>query len=199
LVGAVIGVMVLALPAFATFTTPNTNPFTLSVDGSGNPLPFDVVVSGYPTTLPKPNIFEEICDGTPSTAQGWDPTINCDAGTAGSSTQPDASGNVSFPASDPNKHVNPFRGESPSGLFNCIHTGDTPPANGLPTFDNCQLRVSSNNTASTSDQQFLTMTLPGSSPVTPEVPYAVLLPLGAIAVGGGYFLIRRRRAAHASA
>lgn len=187
-----IGVAVLAVPAAATFTTPSTNPFTVPGDGSGNPLPFDVVVSGFPASTP---VFAEICDGTPSSAAGWDPTINCDLGSAGSSTTSNGSGVATFPANDVNKHVNPFKGPSPQGFFNCIAPGESDPNNGLPTFTNCQLRVSTNNTAGTTDQQFLTLTMPtGGTPVTPEVPYAVILPIGGLVAAGGFFIIRKRRA-----
>ena len=37
------------------------------------------------------------------------------------------------------------------------------PGNGLPSFKDCQLRVSSNNGSSTSDQAFLTIVLPDTS------------------------------------
>ena len=192
--GGAIGVVALALPAAATFTSPTPpGPFTLSVNGSGDPLPFDIVVNGFHAG---DHVVAEICDGTPASAQGWDPTINCDQQTAGSYALADANGVATFLASDVNRHINPFRGEGPSQLFNCIHAGDADPGNGEPTFSNCQLKVSTSLANGTTDQQFMTLTLPsaGGGPVTPEVPFAVLLPIGAIAVGGGYFLIRRRRA-----
>ena len=40
---------------------------------------------------------------------------------------------------------------------------------------------------------------PLDTPVTPEVPFAVVLPLGALAVGGAFVVVRRRRAAPAPA
>ena len=75
----------------------------------------------------------------------------------------DASGNVTFPAADPNHAFHPFKGASPQGLFNCLAPTRPSPANGLPDFTNCQFRVSTNNSAGTSDQVFLTMTLPAAS------------------------------------
>ena len=65
-----------------------------------------------------------------------------------------------FSATDPNQAFRPFKGESPQQLFNCLAPGQAAPNNGLKNYTNCQVRVSSNNTAVTADQAFLTMTLP---------------------------------------
>jgi hypothetical protein len=54
---------------------------------------------------------------------------------------------------------------SPQGLFNCLSPSAASPANGLPDFKNCQLRVSTNNSAATADQVFLNLQLP--EPVAP--------------------------------
>jgi hypothetical protein len=45
----------------------------------------------------------------------------------------------------------------------------------------------------------IVLTLSPPSAQTPEVPYAVILPIGALVVGGGFMLIRRRRAHQAAA
>ncbi len=144
----------------ATITTPTGNPFVVPGDGAGNPLPFTISASGYTADS---NVFVEMCDGTPSTAVGWDPTTNCDLGASPAPALADASGNVTFDSADPNHGFHPFKGASPQGLFNCLSPNQPSPANGLPDFTNCQLRVSTNNSAGTSDQTFLTLSLPEAS------------------------------------
>jgi hypothetical protein len=205
---AAIAVAAVAVPAFATFTTPSDNPHTVTGASDGS-TPFDIVVDGFTSGQP---VFLELCDGS-TVGTGWDPNFHCDNGTAPSPAAANGSGQASFLASDPNHQFppagTPLVGQSPSGLFACVATlssghnnGDPDAAQGgLPTWNNCKVRASSNNAASTTDQQFLGLVLPGGGggPVTPEVPFAVLLPIGAVAVGAGFFAIRRRRAASSAA
>jgi hypothetical protein len=156
-----IGLTLSASSAFgATITSPAGNPFTVPGNAAGDPQPFTVSASGYTADS---NVFIEQCDGTPSTATGWDPTTNCDLGASPAPVLADGTGVATFLASDANHAFHPFRGASPQGLFNCLAPGQASPANGLPDFTNCQLRVSSNNTVGTSDQVFLTMTLPAAA------------------------------------
>jgi hypothetical protein len=189
----VAGLLALTGAAFAgTITTPSTNPFAVPGDSTGNPQPFTVVGSGF---APNTNIFAIICDGTPSTTPGWDPTLNCDNLTAPAPVASSSTGVATFSATDPNAAIHPFKGASPNLMFNCIAPGDAQPTNGLPTFTNCQVRISSNNASSTSDQTFLTMTLPATvtpPPATPETKYVVLLPVAALMAIGGFVLYRRR-------
>jgi hypothetical protein len=201
--GAVAGTLLIAAPAFAgSISAPTGNPFAWP-GTNGDPNYVDVSFSGF-TGIP--NVYIEQCDGTdPVTTPGWDAAEHCDLGSSPAPVSPDGSGNGTFQASDSNHHFKPFKGESPSGLFICKAPGDPDPSNPnlLPIFDNCKVRVSSNNTATTQDQAFLNITLPqgdgGPPPDTPEVPFAVLLPLGAIGIGGSYFVIRKRRAVRAAA
>ena len=156
-----VGLVLVASPASAaTITTPTGDPFVVPGDAGGNPQPFTVSASGYAAGS---NVFIEQCDGTPTTATGWDPTTNCDLGASPAAVVADAGGVATFPAGDPNYSFHPFKGVSPQGLFNCLAPGQASPANGLPDFTNCQFRVSTNNSASTSDQVFRTMTLPASA------------------------------------
>jgi hypothetical protein len=136
-------------------------------------------------------------------------------------------GGVTWTASNSQQQIGVFRGESPQDFFNCLAPADVPGgttqnANGswnipasdtqtssgsdaidpnVPSWTNCQLRVSSNNAAVTSDQAFDTLSLQsGPTGSVPETPYAVLLPIGAVAVlGGGVVIMRRRRKSHAAA
>jgi large repetitive protein len=156
-----IGVVSSIGPAFAAtaITSPSSNPFSAPGDATGNPQAFTVSASGF---APGANVFVEQCDGVPATQSGWDAAQDCDLGSSPSPAAADASGNVTFNAADPNHAFTPFKGESPQSLFNCLASGESSPGNGLTDYTNCQLRVSTNNTAGTSDQVFLTLTLPSA-------------------------------------
>jgi Calx-beta domain len=152
--------------AATSITAPTANPFTVPGDAGGLPLPFTVSASGFAAST---NVFIEQCDGVSPTAVGWDPTTNCDLGSSPAPVVSDGSGNVSFLESDANHAFHPFKGASPQGLFNCLSPNDPSPNNGLPDYRNCQFRVSTNNTASTSDQLMRTIFLP-DDPNTPPPP-----------------------------
>ena len=189
------GAMLIAAPAFAgSISSPTGSPFVVPGDGSGNPLPFTVTVTGFPATT---SVFLEQCDGVAPTTPGWSPTTDCDNGSSPAGGITNGSGSFTFSSTDINHAFHPFKGESPSGLFNCLspHDPSLTGSDGLPDFRNCQLRASTNNGAVTTDQTFLTLQLPDAAAQTPEVPYAVVLPLGALLVGGAYFIIRKRRLA----
>ena len=150
----------LASTAGATITTPGTSPFVVPGDAAGNPQAFTVVGTGF---APSSNVFVEQCDGVAPTAPGWTPTEHCDLGSSPSPVISDGTGVATFDATDANSAFTPFKGASPQGLFNCLAPGQASPANGLPDFTNCQVRVSSNNVVTTGDQAFLTMTLPAAA------------------------------------
>ena len=138
-------------------TPPGISPFKVPSNALGQPVAFTIQANGFASGA---QVFLEVCDGTPSTAVGWNPNINCDLGSAPAPVVASAAGVALFPAGDPNKQFKPFRGQSPQGMFNCLNALDPSPNNGLPDFTNCQVRISTNNTASTADQQFFTMQLP---------------------------------------
>ncbi len=150
------GVLLLtALVAGATTITKPSGPYAVAADAKGNPAPFVIVATGFPAGS---NIFAEQCDGNPPTTPQWSPTINCDLGSAPPPAIADANGVVTF---DGQSMFQPVAGASPQHLFNCIAPGTSPPKNHLKTYTNCKVRVSSNNSASTQDQTFLAITLPG--------------------------------------
>lgn len=190
---ATIGVGVLAAsPAFAVSITSPPSPYTVQNNSAGVPQPFTFSASGFPANT---SVYAAICDGTSITSTSWDPTANCDSGTSPAAVVSDASGNVTFNSTNPNFQIGVFDGTGPSGGFNCLYTGQTPPAGGLPSFTNCQLVVMDNAFSSVSpNKAAITLTLQAPVAKTPETPYAVALPLGAIAIlGGGYVALRRRR------
>ena len=144
--------------AFAsTITQPSTNPFQVQADSSHNPLPFTITATGFPAFTP---VFVEQCDGKSPSAAGWDPTIDCDLGTSPAPHNTDANGSVTFDMNNSNFAFHPFRGASPQQLFNCLAPGQANLNNGLPNWNNCQIRVSTNNSFVTGDQSVLGITLP---------------------------------------
>ncbi|MGZ6994586.1 MAG: hypothetical protein ACXVIM_05200 [Acidimicrobiia bacterium] len=151
-----------ATPAFAgTVTQPTSTPVVVTANGAGNPYSFSVQGSGFE---PGQNVYIEQCDGNPTTSIFWDPTINCDLGSSPAPAPADASGKVTFSTSDGNHAFHPFRGQSPQGLFDCLAPADPPTGSGNPSWTNCQVRLSTNNAAVTSDQVFFTIRfLPNSS------------------------------------
>jgi chitinase len=62
---------------------------------------------------------------------------------------------------------------SPQGIFNCLSPNDPAPSNGLPNFRNCQIRVSTSNSAATTDQVFLRIQLPDDDDTVPMSPLKV--------------------------
>jgi hypothetical protein len=67
----------------------------------------------------------------------------------------DAHGVARFDVSNPNQRVLLSVGQSPESIFNCLRPGTKAAPNGLRSFATCQLRVSTNNAQSTTDQVFL--------------------------------------------
>ena len=157
------------MAAAATITTPSANPFSAPGDAAQNPVAFTVSASGY---TPGSLVAIEQCDGTSPSSTGWSPTANCDLGSSPAPAIVDSSGNVTFSTNDPNRAFVPFKGASPQGIFNCLSPHGVDPNNGLPSFTNCQIRVSSSNTAVTADQVFTTLTLPEAVPDVPAIGVA---------------------------
>jgi hypothetical protein len=155
LVGTLVALTATATPAFAAITQP-TGTHTAPPDATGKPRPLTVKASGF---VEDDLVYIEQCDGTPTSSFGWDPSINCDLGSSPAAVVADASGVATFPVGDVNKRFTPFRGDSPQGLFNCRAPGDPVPTSGIPSYTNCKVRVSTNNTVGTGDQQFFELSL----------------------------------------
>ena len=161
-VGALVSACVVSLGVFvvsvgATVTQPNSNPFNVPGDSAGNPKPFAVEVDGF---APGVQVFIEQCDGKDTGAVDWNVNFDCDLGSATPPVLADAGGVATFPVGTA-REFTPFKGESPQSLFNCVAASNDPPTtNGLTDWTNCQVRVSSNNTQATTDQQFFTLHLP---------------------------------------
>jgi len=176
----------------------SSSAFSWPGDASGNPIFADVQFSGFTQGN---SVFLEECDGTPFSDPSFDPSQNCESSTSPAAVVADASGGGTFLATDSNHRFKPVKGNV-NGSFWCLSPNDPAPGNtlGLPVFRNCQLRVSTSNAAVTSDQGSQLINLPDTvtPPNTPEVPFAIVLPLGAIAIGGGFLLIRHRRSGAAA-
>lgn len=217
-IGAAIAVVVLTgVPAYAgTITTPSSNPYSVPYFSGGDggfpagPEPFKIVAQGYTVGT---QVFVMICDGNPSSAQGWSPTINCDNSTSPQAAQVVTCGVTTCATWDPavsnNQDIVVFDGEGPGQTFNCYYPGELDngvaysngqidPSDNLPSWTNCQIRVASTNGAVTSDQAFITLTLPAPPAITPEAPYTFLLPIGAALMLGGAYLVLRRRRRHST-
>lgn len=154
--------------AFASeIVQPSASPLVVSVAGAAAPAAVTIVASGFASGA---LVYVEQCDGVAPTAPQWSPTANCDLGSSPAPAIADAHGVATFAAADRNRAFRPFAGESPQSMFNCLAPGQRAPANGLKSFANCSLRVSTNNAAVTSDQAFLaielTTTLPSKSTST---------------------------------
>jgi hypothetical protein len=157
LLTAIAGVLVLAGVASATtITEPARLPIVTQRDTRGLLAPVTVSATGFE---PGTSVYIEQCDGKSPSAPQWSPTLDCDLGTSTSPAIADASGAVVFRAGDGNRTFRPFTGESPQSSFNCVARQAAAPPNGLPNFDTCQIRVSSNNSSATSDQVFAPLVL----------------------------------------
>jgi hypothetical protein len=144
----------------AKITQPAASPVVAPVDRSGHLTAIAVSATGFAVNTP---VFVEQCDGTSPTAPQWSPTEHCDLGSSPAAANADASGAVKFDPADSSHAFYPFVGESPQSIFNCNASGGRTPNNGLPNFTNCQVRVSTNNSMVTVDQQFIGLTLPAGA------------------------------------
>jgi hypothetical protein len=118
-----------------------------------------VSASGF---LPGHLVYLEQCNGRGPAEPNWSPSLDCDQGGAPPPAIVDPKGKVTFATTDPDRTFTPFLGASPSSLFNCVPPNGSHPNNGLPNYSNCQIRMSSNNTAATEDQVFLPIIFGGS-------------------------------------
>jgi hypothetical protein len=158
----VLGIASSAHAATITQPTPSGIPPAYAVPGdvNGNPQSFTVVATGFaPSTL----IYLEVCDGLSPSTPGWDAASDCDNGASNAPVLSDGTGMATFTAGT-NRQFVPVKGLQPTGLFACDSPDDAPtsPVPALGDWTDCQLKVSSSNTAATSDQTFLTLTYPAA-------------------------------------
>ncbi len=153
--GLVVGVS--SAGAATSITVPAANPYVVPGNVAGVPQAFDVTAAGF---APGANVYIEQCDGVSPTSLNWTPTAHCDLVTSPAAVISTAGGVATFDKADPNHAFLPFKGSSPQGQFNCLSPNDPASNNGLVDSRNCQIRVSTNNTAVTADQVFRTLQLP---------------------------------------
>ena len=197
LAGATLGVFLLAAPAFGTgsITSPAV-PIQVPGDSNGNPLPFNMAFTGMPASVP---ILAEMCDGVSPATQGYTVSQHCDPTTSLTPVIASPSGGGTFDNDIGGSQTGFVPTKGALVGFNCLGPNDTDLSNGQPNFHNCQVKLSTSNGQDTSDQVFATLVLPDSHGDVPEVPYAVILPIGAIGLGAAYFVIRKRRTAWTAA
>jgi hypothetical protein len=180
-----------------TITSPHGNPYVVATDAHGVPVPFTISVSGF---QPRSIVYVEQCNGRPTSAPNWSPTRDCDIGTSPAGAITDAKGNATFLANDRNHALHPFAGAGPETLFNCLSPKAASPNNGSKDYRQCQIRVSSSNVFSTSDQAFLPIAFAstggghrsGSSSGTVVIVVVVIALVAALAAW--VVFTRRRRA-----
>jgi hypothetical protein len=149
-----------AAHAAGTITQPATSPFAVPGDAGGNPQSFTVVATGF---VPASLVYIEVCDGLSPSTPGWDAASDCDNGASNAPVIADGTGTATFTAGS-NRQFVPVKGLQPTGLFACDSPDEAPtsPVPALGDWTDCQLKVSSSNTAATSDQAFLTLTYPAA-------------------------------------
>jgi len=183
--GLLAGLVIAIAPACAAtpgLIEPPSPPVIAHVSGPGNAAAVSVVVSGFPPGL----AYIEECDGVAPTAPQWSPTSHCDLGSSPAAAIVGANGVASFPATDRNRAFHPFVGESPQSIFNCTGAGVTAPRNDLPAYENCKIRVSTNNSTVTSDQFFVPLEfVRGSSTPSTTLPGAATTGRGDAKKPGG--------------
>jgi hypothetical protein len=187
--------------AATTIAEPSANPYHVQLDPQGRPKPFTIAVAGFPAGS---LVYVEQCDAQPTSTPDWAPTRNCDIGTSPAPAIVDPTGRARFEASDRNRSFQPFVGLGPESLFSCLAPNAALLKNGLPEYRSCQIRVSSNNNESTTDQVFLPIVF-GNSSMPASTPQSgssssrstyLIVGLGgallAIAAGVAFGLRRRR-------
>jgi len=179
---AVIGTLVLLMGPAGAATSISPNP----VQVTGGQINATVQVSW--TQPANKRLFITQC-WSDATAPGFDFAANCSAGTQTTyNAIATGSGTYDFTV---------FRGPEQSGDENwgCFAPDDVPPAGITRKYTTCYIRVTNNEPSNQADQQFASFTFVSTSPVIPETPFAVMIPVVALAViGGGLFLQRRRNA-----
>ena len=179
-------------------TAPSTNPYVVQSAGAGKLAPFTVTATGF---RPGQQVFIEQCDGLAITDPHWTPSIDCDAGTSPAPVFTPPSGTVVFDKDSANHRFTPVLGLTPQSQFVCFEASKTP---GVPGFNTCKVRISSNNAQPTTDQVFLDMAPVGyhapkpASSSSSSSTTIVLVVVGALVVvilGAGVALRTRRRPA----
>ena len=192
----VIAPMVSRADAVTTIVAPDGAPYHVPVDAQGRPVPFTIAVTGFPAGS---LVYVEQCDAQPTSAPNWAPSRDCDIGTSPAPVIADAGGRARFAAGDRNHSFQPFVGLGPEGLFSCLTPGAAALNNGLPEYRSCQIRVSSSNTQSTTDQVLLSIVFGNASAShsgsSPRATTAVAFVVALAVVGTGLAFARRRRRA----
>lgn len=164
-------VLVSAAPAFAAEMS--ANPTANLVDGQA----VNVSWSGFANPTFMSQCSRSVSDPT------FVPELHCDFDTNGGVVVGPTSGTAT---------INVFKGDRPLLGWACGAT-----AEGLELSTTCYIRITDISQVATANDIEVPFTYaPDVEPVIPEVPYSVLLPLGAVAaIGAGVYLNRRRIAA----
>jgi hypothetical protein len=171
---------------------PRGNPYKVTLDANGKPQPFTIAVTGF---TPGTQVYVEQCNDRPISAENWLPARDCDIGSSPAAVIVDKDGSATFAADDPNHAFHPFVGISPQGQFRCVPPGSPSPTDNVPQYEQCQIRVSTNNVQSTPDQVFLPIVLGASkhsNESSTRTSLIVLVIVGLIVIVAVGLLSRRR-------
>lgn len=207
---AAAAVLTMSAPAFAAHTISTS---TINVGSGFVSQPVDVNVSGLSGN---PSFNIALCNN--DQGADFDPTFDCDLIGSRQSISLLADGSRVLTGT-----TTPFQAFAvrsipldPDADWRCAPDGTTDGATvvtaGQRVYSTCRVRVWTGGLTDTTSQSFqnvtfqavtppptttappTTTTAPGPDPVVPEAPYAALLPLGAVAVlGGGYLIVRNRK------
>jgi hypothetical protein len=145
-----------AVAASATIATPASSPFNVPGNPVGNPQSFNIVASPFVTGVDQP--FAQECDGVDHNDSAFNVQSDCDPYNV--SGRVDVNGGVAtFPAGNGNFGFFPNKNDL-QNRWHCLAPGETPPADGKPSYTNCQVRVALDPNNVQASDLWLTMTLP---------------------------------------
>jgi hypothetical protein len=194
LLGVALVVTVPAVTGAAVVVEPKASPYVVTPVAGGKLAPIEIKVSGFKSGQ---NVYVEQCDGLEITDPHWNPAIDCDTGTSPAAVFVPPSGIAVFGSNDPNHRFTPVRGQSPQGNFACFVTES---AVGVPHFDRCKVRISTNNAQPTKDQVFfeIALTAPKSSSSSSSTTALVVVGAALVVIAGGIIVVRGRRTSRRS-
>lgn len=188
--GTAVGALGMAGSAYAagTFTvTPNTG----LVDQQ-------LVQVSYSGMKPNSLIIARMCRGTRATTPGFNVNTDCSQYSEDTTSTSNAAGSGTIPGFTNGGYL-VYKGQALDGgglglPWACVGPNDTVPA-GIQKVTNCQLRLTDGDVTQVTNESFQTLTFADAAGVNvPESKYAVLLPLGGLAVlAGAFFVLRNRK------
>jgi hypothetical protein len=193
LAASLMAVLALGTPAFAA---------SGSVAPNSGITPLQLVKVNWAGMNANTTVFIELCNNK-TAAEGFDPIADCKSRVSRASGFNSTGSGSTGTNSTTNKDYAVRSNEaSADGTWACAGTGtDVTTVSNQQTgvtpvlYATCKIHVFTGSLGDGSPELYLPITFAGGtpSPVVPEAPYAVLLPLASIAVLGGAFLVLRNK------